>query len=69
MFVKGLDGMAHFRVIKIGIMGGMEEEVLSGLKEGEEVITGPLQALRQLDEWSLVRPESESERASGAERK
>lgn len=69
VFVKGPDGMAHFRVVKTGIMGDMDVEVLEGLKEGEEVITGPLASLRQLDEWALVREETASERMAGEVRK
>lgn len=65
VFVKGADGMAHFRVVKTGIMGDMDVEVLDGLKESEEVITGPLASLRQLDEWALVREETASEKLAG----
>jgi HlyD family secretion protein len=55
VFVRGSDDMAHFRPIKTGIMGESTVEVLEGIKAGEEVITGPLAVLRQLNEWSLVK--------------
>ena len=45
-------------------MGETRVEVKSGLKEGEEVITGPLTSLRKLEEWSLV--EEETEEAAAA---
>lgn len=58
VYVKGPDGFAHFRPVKVGIMGDTNIELLEGLKEGEEVITGPLQSLRTLDEWTLVSVEA-----------
>ena len=69
VFVMGADGMAHFRPVKTGIMGEMDLEVLDGLKEGDEVITGPLASLRQIDEWSLIRLETEDEKLSSEQKK
>lgn len=48
------DGRARFRPIKTGITGDMDIEVLGGLEAGDEVITGPYQALRMLREWDPV---------------
>jgi len=36
-------------------MGETKVEIVEGLKAGEEVITGPLSALRALEEWKWVR--------------
>lgn len=41
-------GVAKFREVKTGITGTTEVEVLSGLKEGDEVITGPYRSLRTI---------------------
>ncbi len=41
-------GLAKFREVKTGITGTTEIEVLSGLKEGDEVITGPYRSLRTI---------------------
>lgn len=41
-------GLAKFREVKTGITGTTEVEVLSGLKEGDEVITGPYRSLRTI---------------------
>jgi HlyD family secretion protein len=41
-------GKAHFRTVKTGITGSTEIEVLSGLKEGDELITGSYQVIRTL---------------------
>ena len=40
------DGRAQFVPVKTGIAGEKYFEVLSGLKEGDEVITGPFASVR-----------------------
>ena len=42
------NGHAVFTPVKTGIMGTMNVEVLSGLKPGEEIVTGSYQVLRTL---------------------
>jgi len=42
------NGRAVFTPVKTGIMGTMNVEVLSGLKPGEEIVTGSYQVLRTL---------------------
>jgi HlyD family secretion protein len=46
-----VNGEARFRMVKTGITGDMDIEVLEGLKDGEEVIIGPFKELRKLSEW------------------
>lgn len=41
-------GKAVFKAIKTGLLGELNVEVLSGLKGGEQLITGPFKALREL---------------------
>ncbi len=48
------DGLARFRPVKKGIMGEMEVEIKSGLKEGERVIVGPFKVLRVLQDGQRV---------------
>jgi HlyD family secretion protein len=60
VFLMGADHLAHFRVVRTGIVGDMQIEVLDGLKEGDAVIAGPPESMRQIDEWSWVRPETEN---------
>jgi HlyD family secretion protein len=49
------DGRARFVPCEFGVIGEtMDVEVKSGLKEGDEVISGPFQALRTLKEWDRV---------------
>lgn len=49
------DGKAAFRPVKVGIAGDEYFEVLDGLKEGEEIVAGPYQAIRDLKDGSAVR--------------
>ncbi len=42
------DGIAHIRPVKLGISDDNYYEVLSGLKEGEEVVTGPFRVLTKV---------------------
>jgi HlyD family secretion protein len=56
------DGKAVFTPVKTGISGELMVEVLTGLKPGEEVITGPFKALRQIKDGDRVKRMSEKER-------
>jgi len=47
---------ATFRPIKVGIAGDEYFEVLDGLKEGETIVAGPYQAIRDLKDGARVRP-------------
>jgi HlyD family secretion protein len=56
------DGKAVFAPVKTGISGELMVEVVSGLQAGEEVITGPFKALRQIKDGDPVKRMSEKER-------
>lgn len=49
---------AHFVPVTTGITGSTDMEVLSGLKEGDEIVTGPYKTLRGLKENTLVKRDS-----------
>jgi HlyD family secretion protein len=49
------DSKATFTKVKLGVAGERYLEVLSGLKEGDQVITGPFDSVRSLYEGDLVR--------------
>ena len=49
------DGRAIFQPVKVGIAGEKYFEVLEGLKEGDEVITGPFTSVRNLRDGQEVR--------------
>jgi HlyD family secretion protein len=53
------DGRAEFVPIKMGIAGEQYFEVVSGLKPGDEVITGPFASVRSLADGSQVQVETQ----------
>src|SRR5207244_2864424 len=55
VFVVGKDNKVTFRPVKVGIAGEKHFEVLSGLKEGEKIVAGTYQAIRELKDGTVVR--------------
>jgi HlyD family secretion protein len=49
------NGRAKFQPVTKGITGGMLIEVVSGLKENQEIVSGPYAALRELKDGVLVK--------------
>src|SRR5437588_8546529 len=49
------DGGATFRAVQVGIAGDEYFEVTDGLKEGETIVAGPYQAIRDLKDGARVR--------------
>jgi len=49
---------AHFVLVKTGITGATDIEVLSGIKEGDEIVTGPYKTLRGLKENALIKKDT-----------
>jgi HlyD family secretion protein len=49
------DGKAEFVPIKMGVAGDKYFEVLSGLKAGDQVITGPYNSVRGMTDGDLVK--------------
>ena len=54
------DGEAHFVPVNVGIAGQEYFEVLSGLSEGDTVVSGPYQRIRELSDGEEVRTDSAS---------
>ena len=52
------DGRAEFTPVKTGIAGEKYFEVLSGIKEGDQVITGPFSSVRTMADGDLVKVET-----------
>ncbi len=50
-------GKVRFVPVKKGVMGELMIEVQSGLTEGQEIVSGPYDALRQLKDGTLVQAE------------
>jgi len=55
VFVVGTDNKVTFRPVKVGVAGEKHFEVLSGLKEGEKIVAGTYQAIRELKDGTVVR--------------
>ncbi len=55
VFVVGADNKVTFRPVKVGIAGEKDFEVLDGLKEGERIVAGTYQAIRDLKDGMTVR--------------
>ena len=55
VFVVGKDNKVTFRPVKVGIAGDRYFEVLGGLKEGETIVAGTYQAIRDLKDGARVR--------------
>ena len=49
------DGMATFRPVRVGVAGDDYFEVLEGLREGETIVAGTYQAIRDLKDGAKVR--------------
>ena len=57
-----LDGdRVRFRPVEVGIAGDNYFEVISGLEEGETVVSGSYQAIRDLEDGTIVRVEGQAD--------
>jgi HlyD family secretion protein len=65
VFVVGSNNKVSFRPVKVGIAGERYFEVLSGLKEGETIVGGTYQAIRELKDGATVRAQKEQPKKSG----
>src|SRR2546426_1126890 len=50
------NGVAAFRPVKVGIAGDEYFEVADGVKQGETIVAGPYQSIRDLKDSARVRP-------------
>jgi HlyD family secretion protein len=68
VFIVGADNKVQFRPVKVGIAGERYFEVVSGLKEGEKIVAGTYQAIRELKDGALVRPPAEKKDGKDAKK-
>ena len=61
------DGIAAFTPVDVGIAGQEYFEVLSGLADGDTVVSGPYQIVRTLSDGSRIRPADPDEDSSRPE--
>jgi HlyD family secretion protein len=62
IYVVDKENRVKFRAVKKGIMGGMTVEAVSGLEKGEKIVVGPYDALRQLNDGTLINPEEKQKK-------
>jgi HlyD family secretion protein len=55
VFVVTKDNKAPFRKVETGISGATDIEVLSGLAEGDQIVTGPYQVIRTIKNGAIVK--------------
>jgi HlyD family secretion protein len=55
-------GKVAFRPVVTGIKGELDLEIVSGLRDGEEVVVGPFQALRELHPGDPVAVDNRADR-------
>jgi len=67
VFIVGKDNKVAFRPVKVGIAGEKYFEVLGGIKEGETIVAGTYQAIRELKDGALIRTAPDTT-AKGAKR-
>ena len=62
VFIVGKDNKVTFRPVKVGIAGDKYFEVTNGLKQGETIVSGTYQAIRDLKDGAAIRvaPPSDS---------
>ncbi|HEU4520702.1 MAG TPA: efflux RND transporter periplasmic adaptor subunit [Thermoanaerobaculia bacterium] len=53
-------GTVKFAPVTTGLMGETNVEVVNGLKEGQEIVTGPFKALREIKDGSKVKKQETS---------
>jgi len=67
VFIVGADNKVTFRPVKVGIAGDKYFEVISGVKDGEKIVGGTYQAIRELKDGALVKePKPEKKPDAGA---
>ncbi|MCM3876907.1 MAG: efflux RND transporter periplasmic adaptor subunit [Thermoanaerobaculia bacterium] len=68
VFLVKKDGTVEFRKVKTGINADLQTEVLEGLTEGEEIVTGPFKALRQIKIGDRVKVDNSAPAADAAKK-
>jgi len=63
VFVVATGGKAEFRKVETGITGATDIEVLTGLKDGDEIITGSYKVIRTLRNEAKVKVDNRAPRA------
>lgn len=65
VFVVDATNKVGFRPVKVGIAGEKYFEVLSGLKEGDKIVGGTYQAIRELKDGAIVKEAKQPDQKAG----
>ena len=68
VFSVGTDNTVTFRPVKVGIAGDRFFEVISGLKQGDRIVGGTYQAIRELKDGDLVKQVEEKKPPTGTKK-
>jgi HlyD family secretion protein len=68
VFVVTKAGTVEFKKIKTGISADLQIEVVEGLAEGDEIVTGPFKALRQLKIGDKVKVDNSTPASDAAKK-
>ena len=60
------NGTVKFETVKTGLSGDSSIELVTGAKEGQQIVTGPFRALRELKDGTKVKELKEKDGAPGA---
>ncbi|MCH8810752.1 MAG: hypothetical protein IID07_02905 [Gemmatimonadetes bacterium] len=61
-----VDGQVRFAPVEIGITGQEHFEVLTGVSEGDTIVAGPYQQIRELSNGDRVQDENDGSSATGS---
>jgi len=64
VFVIGAENKAEFRKVETGITGATDIEVLSGLKDGDQIVTGSYQVIRTMKNAATVKIDNKTPAAT-----
>ncbi|MDP9360944.1 MAG: efflux RND transporter periplasmic adaptor subunit [Acidobacteriota bacterium] len=56
------NGVVKFEKVTTGLSGDSQIEIVSGAREGEQIVTGPFRALREIKDGSKVKEQKEPEK-------
>ena len=59
------DGKAQFVPVTTGLAGESNIEIVKGLSDGQQIVTGPFRALRELKEGTKIREQKEEKPKDG----
>jgi HlyD family secretion protein len=65
VFVVGSDNTVTFRPVKVGIAGDRYFEVISGIKQGDRIVGGTYQAIRELKDGDIVKQAEDKKTPTG----